>query len=94
MNWIERLQNALDYIETSLERELTPALIAEQAFTTAFHFQRMFSVITGITLAEYIRKRRLTLAAQELVSGKASIADAAPKWNCIRMQTAWKSGSR
>jgi AraC family transcriptional regulator len=80
LNWIERLQNALEFLEKNIEKDLSPVDISGKANTTPFHFQRMFSIITGVPLAEYIRKRRLTLAAQELVSKNSSIVDVALKY--------------
>jgi len=80
MDWINRLQNALNYIEDNMDKDLNTDIISKQANTTAFHFQRMFSIITGIPLAEYIRKRRLTLAAQELIAKNVRIIDVAMKY--------------
>lgn len=60
MDWIERLNNALEYIEEHLEDEENIIDIASAANTSHFHFQRMFAVITGITVAEYIRRRMPT----------------------------------
>lgn len=54
--------------------------VAEVAFVSPFHFQRMFSMLTGFTVADYIRKRRLTLAAQELAVSKVRVLDVALKY--------------
>ncbi len=70
MNWIKLMQSVLNFIENNLNSDLNPVIITKEAFTISFHFQRMFSIITGISLTEYIRKRRLTAAAQELFSIK------------------------
>jgi len=66
MEWLDRINSALDYIEANLTEELDLAEIARKACCSSHHFQRMFSFITDVTLAEYIRRRRLTLAALEL----------------------------
>ena len=80
MDWIQRFRNALDYIETNIETVLETDVIASKANTSSFHFQRMFSILSGITLGEYIRRRRLTLAAQELASTDARILDVAVRF--------------
>lgn len=69
MEWIERLNKALNYVEKNLKEELDLEAIAAQANSSSFHFQRMFSMLSGITLAEYIRRRRLTLAAGDISKG-------------------------
>jgi AraC family transcriptional regulator len=68
MGWVESLQNAIDYMEEHLLDDITIERIAKQANVSEFHFQRIFSVLTDITVGEYLRHRRLTLAAQELSS--------------------------
>lgn len=45
-----------------------------------YHYQRMFHMITGVTVADYIRKRRLTMAAQELASSSTKVLDVALKY--------------
>lgn len=54
--------------------------IAAVAYVSPFHFQRMFSMLTGVTVADYIRKRRLTLAAQELAISNIRVLDVALKY--------------
>lgn len=78
--WTEGIQNAVEYIESNLTEELDVQDIASKAYVSAFHFQRIFSVLCGFTIGEYIRRRRLTLAAQELSSGKIKVIDAAVKY--------------
>jgi AraC family transcriptional regulator len=80
MEWSDRLNSAIDYIENNLTGEIDTAIVAKKALCSDFHFQRMFSVVTGITLGEYIRRRRLTLAAAELSSGKAKVRIVALKY--------------
>jgi AraC family transcriptional regulator len=60
------MQNALDFIEDRLRDELNPEMIAQEVCMSTFHFQRLFSIFFGISLGEYIRNRRLSLAAAEL----------------------------
>ncbi|TFD93592.1 AraC family transcriptional regulator [Jeotgalibacillus sp. R-1-5s-1] len=80
MNWIQSLQASIDYIEDHLLEELPTERIAQQANVSPFHFQRMFTLLTNMPVGEYIRKRRLTLAAHEIVRDQIKIIDAAYKF--------------
>lgn len=73
------IQAAIDYIEENLTGELDVHQIAARAYVSAFHFQRIFSSLCGVSLGEYIRRRRLTQAAQELIRG-CKVIDAAVKY--------------
>ena len=66
MNTISAMQNAINFIETKLKDELNPEMVAKEVSMSAFHFQRLFSILFGISLGEYIRNRRLSLAAAEI----------------------------
>lgn len=66
MEWLDRMNDAVDYIELNLANEISYEKLAQIACCSTYHFQRMFSFITGVPLSEYIRHRRLTLAAFEL----------------------------
>jgi AraC family transcriptional regulator len=87
MDWIKRMTNALDYVEKNLTEPLDPQNISQQANTSSFHFQRMFSMLCDVTLAEYIRRRRLTLAAKEIQQGKG-ILETAVKY-CYESQASF-----
>ena len=79
--WAEGIAEALDYIEENLTEELEIGEVAAKTYVSAFHFQRIFSALCGVTVGEYIRCRRLTLAAQELSAEKsARIIDLAVKY--------------
>lgn len=78
--WAEGIQSAVDYIEENLTEELDIEDIAAKAYVSPFHFQRIFSVLCGMTVGDYIRCRRLTLAAQELSSSDIKVIDAAVKY--------------
>ena len=80
MEWSERLNSAIDYIEKNLAKKIDTEVAAKKALCSDSHFQRMFNVVTGITLGEYIRRRRLTLAAAELASGNIKVMDVALKY--------------
>lgn len=76
MDWQTRMGAALDYLEGHLKDDIDLGAAAAEANCSAFHFMRMFEMVTGIGVAEYVRRRRLSLAALELASGKAQgIAD-------------------
>lgn len=66
LDWITGIQQAIDYTEAHLTTEIDYEAIAKEAYSSAFHFQRMFSMLCGFTLGDYIRMRRLSLAADEL----------------------------
>jgi len=74
------IQNALDYMEANLTRELDIGSIAQQAYLSAFHFQRIFTALCGMSVGEYIRGRRLTLAGQELAGSSIRVIDAAARY--------------
>ena len=80
MEWIVGIQNAIDYIENNITEKLDYELIAKESFSSSFHFQRVFSILCGYTLGEYIRNRRLTLAGTELAHGKEKVIDIAYKY--------------
>ena len=80
MDWITGLQRAIDYVEEHLEEELDYVEIARQAASSSFQFQRVFGILCGCTLGEYIRKRRLTLAGSELAATNMRVLDAALKY--------------
>ena len=69
MEGLDRLNAAMDYLEAHLADEIAYERAAQIACCSTYHFQRMFSYIAGVPLSEYIRRRRLTLAAFELQAG-------------------------
>ena len=79
-DWTEGIQNAIRYIEDNITEPLEMADIAAKAYVSAFHFQRIFGVLCGMTVGEYIRSRRLSLAAQELSCSDIRVIDAALKY--------------
>ena len=73
MDWVTGIQRALDYTETHLTEEIDYEAVAKQAYSSPFHFQRMFGMLCGFSLGDYIRMRRLTLAAEELVRTRGKV---------------------
>lgn len=80
MDWLDKMNSALDYIEASLTEKISYDRIARLACCSKYHFQRMFPFITGVSLSEYIRRRRLTLAAYELQATDIKVVDIALKY--------------
>ena len=80
MNWITGMQKAIDYIEANLTEEIDYEKVAAESFSSSYHFQRVFSILCGYTLGEYIRLRRLSLAGAELANGKEKVIDVALKY--------------
>lgn len=81
MDLIEKMNGALNYIEENLvDNNIDFKEVARLALCSEYHFKRMFSFLAGITLSEYIRRRRLTLAAFELNNGNIRIIDVAIKY--------------
>jgi len=80
MNALRALNDALSYIEDNLTDEISIKKMARIALCSEYHLQRMFSFLAGVTLSEYIRRRRLTLAAFEIANSTIRIIDIAFKY--------------
>ena len=80
MDWIIGLQKAIDYIEDNLTETIDYEMVAAQSFSSSYHFQRVFSILCGFTIGEYIRNRRFSLAGTELATSDAKVIDVAPKY--------------
>lgn len=80
MEWIERLNDAIRYMEEHLTEELNYEQLGKIACCSAYHFQRMFTYMAGVPLSEYIRRRKMSLAAVDLQEKDAKIIDIAAKY--------------
>lgn len=80
MEWVQRLNNAINYIEENLSGDIKAEEAAKIACCSTYHFQRMFAYMSNITLTEYIRRRRMSLAAVELQSGDCKVVDISVKY--------------
>ncbi len=80
MNWIQAVQSAIDYVEENITKNVDLEEIAKRAYSSPFHFQRVFGILCGTTIGEYIRIRRLSLAGEELSKGNSKITDVALKY--------------
>ncbi len=80
MDWLECLNEAMQYIERNLQGEIDLETAARTARCSTFHFQRMFSYIADMPLSEYIRRRRMTMAAMDLQDGGEKVIDVALRY--------------
>lgn len=80
MDTINCIQRAIDFMEDNICEDLSAEVIASQAYMSSFHFQRLFSVVCGVSVGEYIRNRRLALAGIEIGRSDAKIIDIALKY--------------
>jgi len=76
-DYYERIERAVDFMEEHLKEKLTIGMIAEKAFFSKYHFIRVFTAMTGETVGSYLRKRRLSKSARELIHSDRSILDIA-----------------
>lgn len=79
MEWVERLNESIRYLEEHLTEEPDYERMGQIACCSAYHFQRMFTYMAGMTLSEYIRRRKMSLAAVDLQSGE-KVIDVAGKY--------------
>lgn len=80
MEWIEKLNQSLHYIEEHILEDIDYEQAAKIAACSTFHYQRMFTYMAGIPLSEYLRRRRMSLAAVDLQKNDMKIIDAALKY--------------
>ncbi|WP_425451476.1 helix-turn-helix domain-containing protein [Sphaerisporangium album] len=74
---LERLSQAMEYIERHLDQQIEVAELARIAVTSEYHFRRLFSALAGIPLSEYVRRRRLTVAGAQVLAGEETLLDVA-----------------
>jgi AraC family transcriptional regulator len=80
MDSLKNMNGAIKFIEENLTNEIDFKEVARLAYCSEYHFKRMFSFLAGISLSEYIRRRRLTLAAFELKNNNVKVIDIAIKY--------------
>ena len=80
MNLLENLNAAIAYLEEHLGDPLDWEALARKAGCSSFQLQRMFPYLTGMTLPEYVRRRRMTRAAVDLRAGAARVAEVALRY--------------
>lgn len=77
---LERLNQALDHLETCLDREVDMTEVARIAAVSEYHFRRLFSALAGMPLPVYVRRRRMTLAGAEVLAGELTLLDIAVRY--------------
>lgn len=75
MDMLKGMNMVLNYIEENLDNHIDLKEVAKRAYCSEYHFKRLFSLLSGITLSEYIRRRRLTVAALELKDKHVKVID-------------------
>lgn len=80
MDWTESISKAIEYMESNMTENISAEDVARHVNISAFYFQRGFSLLCGYTITEYIRNRRLALAAGELALNGAKVIDVAMKY--------------
>ena len=80
MNWIEGIGEAIDYIEANLTGELKIGNIAKKACVSPYYFQKTFALLCGFTVGEYIRRRRLACAGNDLLTTDERVIDLALRY--------------
>lgn len=80
MEWVQGMNKAVNYIEEHILEEPDLNQLGRLAGCSAHHFQRIFTYIGGITLTEYLRKRRMSLAAVDLKDENTKVIDVALKY--------------
>ena len=81
MDIVNSIQKSVDFIEDNIYDDLNAETIANHVYLSPFHFQRLFSIVCGLTLGEYIRNRRMTLAGVEVEKTEMKIIDIAFKYH-------------
>ncbi len=80
MDWIYRFNESIEYMEQHLANEIDYGELGKIACCSTYHYQRMFTYMAGIPLSEYIRRRKMSLAAVDLQQSNAKIIDIAEKY--------------
>ncbi len=80
MDWIERLNSAINYIEENITEEIDFEAISKITLCSSYHFQRIFAYMADIPLSEYIRRRKMSRAAIDLQDGKSKVIDISLKY--------------
>ncbi len=80
MEWVAGIQRAIDYMENHLTEKIDYEEVAREACSSVFHFQRIFGILCGVSVGDYIRMRRLSLAAEDLIDTEEKVIDIALKY--------------
>lgn len=94
MDWLTGIQNAINYVEEHLTEDIDYEEVAKEAACSNFYFQRIFGILCGISLGDYIRNRRLTLAGDELSATDTKVIDIALKYGYESAESFTRAFSR
>ncbi|MCZ4550946.1 AraC family transcriptional regulator [Gordonia rubripertincta] len=78
---MERWNRAMDAIEDNLEGSIDVPELARLALTSEYHFRRVFSALSGMSLSDYVRRRRLTVATAAVIAGEEHLIDIATRYD-------------
>ena len=84
MNYYERIQKAIDFLEHNLENDIKAEDAAKEAYMSVSNFYRLFFAITGYQVKEYLINRRISLAAEDIRINQMKVLDAAVKYAYTR----------
>ena len=79
MNYYERIQKSIDFMEDNLENDIKVEEIAKEAYMSVSSFYRIFFAITGYQAKEYLINRRISRASKDLKEEQAKVIDIAMK---------------
>lgn len=94
MEWLTCIRKTIEYIENHLDDNLSIQNIAEEVFVSAYFLQKGFSIMTGLTISEYIRSRRLYMAAIDIQNTQERIIDIALRYGYESQESFSKAFSR
>ena len=94
MNYDACIKKSIEYIENNLNKKIQLKELADKAFLSKYHFHRVFHSVVGEPVAEYIRKKRLEEAANELLTTENKIIDIALKYQFSNQESFTKAFKR
>ena len=94
MEWLTCVRTAIDYIEKHLTDDISVQDVADQVYFSPFFLQKGFSLLTGYGIGEYIRNRRLYLAAVDLRETDDKVIDIAFRYGYETPESFTKAFSR
>ena len=80
MEWIKSIMKAVQYMESNMTDDINIEAVSNHIFMSGSNFQRIFSSVTGITIGDYIRNRRLSLSGQDLLLKDSKVIDIAMRY--------------
>jgi AraC family transcriptional regulator len=94
MEWMKLLDEAVRYIEDNITENIDADMVAKRINVSSSYFQRAFQIFSGYTVGEYIRARRLYLAATDIRSESTAVTEAAFKYGYETVEAFTKAFTR